>query len=142
MGTEPTFPMCVMEVKPIGVFHMADEKGPDKKLICVPTTDPIWNSYKDITDLNPHRKKEITHFFQVYKDLEKKKVDVGGWGNAKEAGEIYKKCVERYQNSEQKKMEISPYKISCKEYNGSPFILSMKGLFYSIRFYYFCQAIK
>lgn len=102
MGTEPTFPMCVMEVKAIGVFHMTDEKGPDEKLICVPVTDPIWNSYEDITDLNPHRKKEITHFFQVYKDLEKKKVDVGGWGDASEAREIYKKCVERYQKSEHK----------------------------------------
>jgi inorganic pyrophosphatase len=29
--TEPTFPGCVMEVKPIGVFHMADDKGPDEK---------------------------------------------------------------------------------------------------------------
>ena len=99
LGTEPTFPMCVMEVKPIGVFHMADEKGPDEKLICVPVTDPIWNKYNDLADLNPHRKEEITHFFQVYKDLEKKKVDVGGWGDAAEALEIYKKCLERYQES-------------------------------------------
>ena len=103
MGTEPTFPMCVMEVKPIGVFHMADEKGPDEKLICVPVTDPIWNSYTDIMDLNPHRMKEITHFFQVYKDLEKKKVDVGGWGNAEEAYAILNKCIERYNKSEHKK---------------------------------------
>ncbi|SFI78404.1 inorganic diphosphatase [Olleya namhaensis] len=103
MGTEPTFPGCVMEVKPIGVFHMADEKGPDEKIICVPTTDPIWNSYNDIDDLNPHRVKEITHFFQVYKDLEMKKVDIGAWGDAKEAYEILNKCVERYENSEHKK---------------------------------------
>ncbi|WP_055446786.1 inorganic diphosphatase [Lacinutrix mariniflava] len=102
MGTEPTFPMCVVEVKPIGVFHMADEKGPDEKIICVPVTDPIWNSYKDIGDLNPHRVKEITHFFQVYKDLEEKKVDIGAWGDAKEAYEILEKCVERYENSEHK----------------------------------------
>ncbi|WP_055435652.1 inorganic diphosphatase [Lacinutrix algicola] len=102
MGTEPTFPMCVVEVKPIGVFHMADEKGPDEKIICVPVTDPIWNSYKDIGDLNPHRVKEITHFFQVYKDLEEKKVDIGAWGDAKEAYEILNKCVERYENSEHK----------------------------------------
>ena len=99
---EPTFPGCVMEVKPIGVFHMADEKGPDEKIICVPVTDPIWNSCNDIEDLNPHRIKEITHFFQVYKDLEKKKVDVGGWGDAKEAYDILNKCVERYENSEHK----------------------------------------
>lgn len=100
LGHEPTFPMCVMQVKPIGVFHMTDEKGPDEKIICVPVSDPIWNRRKDIFDLNPHRLKEIEHFFQVYKDLEKKKVDVGGWGDQAKAEDIYKKCVERYKNSE------------------------------------------
>jgi len=103
MGHQPTFPMCVMEVKPIGVFHMADEKGPDEKLICVPISDPIWNKCNDLDDLNPHRIKEIEHFFKVYKDLEKKKVDVGNWGDAKEAYDIYYKCVERYKNSEHSK---------------------------------------
>ena len=49
--TEPTFPGCVMEVKPIGVFHMADEKGPDEKVICVPVSDPIWNKMNDLSDL-------------------------------------------------------------------------------------------
>lgn len=103
LGTEPTYPMVVMEVKPIGVFHMTDEKGPDEKIICVPISDPVWNQKSDITDLNPHRIKEIEHFFQVYKDLEKKKVDVGGWGNAQEAIDIYHKCVQRYDESEHKK---------------------------------------
>jgi len=103
MGTEPTFPMCVMEVKPIGVFHMADEKGPDEKIICVPVSDPIWSNKNDISDLNPHRVKEITHFFEVYKDLEEKKVDVGGWGDRAEAVKIYNQCLERYDKSEHKK---------------------------------------
>jgi len=102
LGHEPTFPMCVMEVRPIGVFHMADEKGPDEKIICVPVSDPIWSTRNDIFDLNPHRLKEIEHFFQVYKDLEKKKVDVGGWGNAEEAIEIYYNCIKRYQSSKHK----------------------------------------
>lgn len=102
LGTQPTFPMCVMEVKPIGVFHMADEKGPDEKLVCVPVSDPVWNRLNNLDDINPHLKKEITHFFQVYKDLEKKKVDVSGWGNAAEAYTIYSKCVARYENSEHK----------------------------------------
>ena len=103
LGTEPTFPMCVMEVKPIGVFHMTDEKGPDEKIICVPVSDPIWNQRNDISDINPHRLKEIEHFFEVYKDLEEKKVDVGGWGNAEEALKIYDQCVKRYDDSEHKK---------------------------------------
>jgi inorganic pyrophosphatase len=100
MGSEPTFPMCVMEVKPIGVFHMADEKGPDEKVICVPVSDPIWNSLNDLSDMNPHTLKEIEHFFQVYKDLEKKRVDVGGWGDASEAYIILHKCIDRYKNRE------------------------------------------
>ena len=50
---EPTFPGCVMEVKPIGVFHMADDKGPDEKIICVPVSDHIWNSLTDLKDINP-----------------------------------------------------------------------------------------
>jgi len=102
LGGEPTFPMCVVEVKPIGVFHMADEKGPDEKVICVPVSDPIWNTLNDLSDMNPHQIKEIEHFFQVYKDLEKKKVDVGGWGNAKEAYEILNNCIDRYENSAHK----------------------------------------
>jgi inorganic pyrophosphatase len=57
LGHEPTFPMCVMEVSPLGVFHMADEKGPDEKIVCVPVSDPIWSLRKDIYDLNPHRLK-------------------------------------------------------------------------------------
>ncbi|MCB0444279.1 MAG: inorganic diphosphatase [Gelidibacter sp.] len=102
LGTEPTFPMCVMQVKPIGVFHMADEKGNDEKVICVPVSDPIWNTLNDLSDVNPHQIKEIEHFFKVYKDLEKKKVDVEGWGNAQEAYDILNKCLERYENSEHK----------------------------------------
>jgi len=102
LGTEPTFPMCVMEVKPIGVFHMADEKGPVEKIICVPVSDPIWNELSDLSDMNPHQVKEITHFFQVYKDLEKKKVDVGGWGDAAEAYDIVDNCIDRYKTSDYK----------------------------------------
>lgn len=101
--TEPTFPGCVMEVKPIGVFHMADEKGPDEKVICVPISDPVWNRLNDLEDVNGHLLKEIEHFFQVYKDLEQKKVDVEGWGNLEEANKIIDACIERYKNSKGEK---------------------------------------
>ncbi|MDT0295774.1 inorganic diphosphatase [Mesonia ostreae] len=105
--TEPTFPGCVIEVKPIGVFHMTDEKGPDEKIICVPVSDPIWNKYNDLNELNAHRIKEIEHFFKVYKDLEEKKVDVGGWGDAKEAKDIFKECVKRFKDSDMPIEEVS-----------------------------------
>ncbi|MEL6917057.1 MAG: inorganic diphosphatase [Bacteroidota bacterium] len=105
--TEPTFPGCVMEVKPIGVFHMTDEKGPDEKVICVPVSDPISNRVGDLKELNPHLIKEIEHFFKVYKDLEKKKVDVGGWGDVQEAKEIVAKCIARFKESDVPTKEVS-----------------------------------
>ncbi len=107
--TEPTFPGCVIEVKPIGVFHMADEKGPDEKVICVPVSDPIASRVNDLPELNQHLIKEIEHFFQVYKDLEEKKVDVGGWGNVDEAKDIVAKCIERYHDSDVPRREVSIY---------------------------------
>lgn len=100
--TEPTFPGCVMQVKPIGVFHMADDKGPDEKVLCVPISDPIWNKLEDLSDMNPHLLKEIEHFFQVYKDLENKKVDVEGWGDVNEAYAILEECINRFEQIENK----------------------------------------
>lgn len=105
--TEPTFPGCVMEVKPIGVFHMTDEKGPDEKIICVPVSDPIASKFQNLSELNPHLVLEIEHFFKVYKDLEKKKVDVGGWGDVDEAKEIVLACEKRYQESDTPSREVS-----------------------------------
>lgn len=107
--TEPTFPGCVIEVKPIGVFHMTDEKGPDEKVICVPVSDPIASRVNDLPELNAHLLKEIEHFFRVYKDLEKKKVDVGGWGNVTEAKQIVAACIERYRDSDVPRTKVSIY---------------------------------
>ncbi len=104
--TEPTFPGCIIEVKPIGVFHMADEKGPDEKIICVPLSDPNGDKINDISDINPHLIKEIEHFFQVYKDLENKKVDVEGWGNVEEALDIIDKCTDRFDGLAEEKKEF------------------------------------
>jgi inorganic pyrophosphatase len=102
LGHQPTYPMVVMEVRPIGVFHMTDEKGPDEKIICVPVSDPIWNSLENLSDINPHLLKEIEHFFQVYKDLENKKVDVEGWGDVNEAFAIIDECTKRFNDIENK----------------------------------------
>ena len=48
---DPTFPGCRIRVRPVGVFHMSDEKGPDEKLICVPVRDPVWSTVHDIHDV-------------------------------------------------------------------------------------------
>jgi len=52
---------------------MADEKGLDEKIICVPLKDPAWMRISDVHDLPAELRDEIEHFFQVYKDLEEAK---------------------------------------------------------------------
>jgi inorganic pyrophosphatase len=82
---EPTFPGCRIRVRVVGVFHMADEKGPDEKVICVPLRDPAWSAISDIHDVPPPLRNEIEHFFQVYKDLEGAQTVTHGFGNRSEA---------------------------------------------------------
>ena len=83
--SEPTFPGCVIAVKPIAVFKMHDEKGEDDKIACVPTHDPGWNHAETLDDIPIQLQREITHFFSVYKQLEGKQVDVEGWRSHAEA---------------------------------------------------------
>jgi inorganic pyrophosphatase len=90
---DPTFPGCRIRVRAVGVFHMADEKGPDEKVLCVPLNDPSWSSISDIHDVPPQLRNEIEHFFQVYKDLEEaKSTETRGFGNRAEAQEIISAC--------------------------------------------------
>jgi inorganic pyrophosphatase len=77
---EPTYPGVHIMARPIGVFWMRDEKGPDAKLLCVPAKDPRWSGVSDLRDLRSHRLDEIGHFFEVYKALEPNKfTEVGTW---------------------------------------------------------------
>ena len=85
---DPTFPGCRIRARPVGVFYMTDEKGSDEKIICTSLHDPAWLHVHDIDDLQPEYRDEIEHFFQVYKDLEKKKTATEGFGNRAEALEV------------------------------------------------------
>ena len=94
--SDPTFPGCRIRVRPIGVFRMSDEKGPDDKLLCVPLGDPSWERVHDIHDVTAELRDEIEHFFQRYKDLEpSKKTDTRGWGNRDDAAAILAASRER-----------------------------------------------
>jgi len=94
--TEPMIPGLIVEVKPVGVFYMSDDKGQDEKIICVPTGDPIMNKLNDLKDVNEHKLLEIEHFFQVYKDLEKKKVETNGFGDKAAAIALMEECAARF----------------------------------------------
>jgi inorganic pyrophosphatase len=77
--SEPTFPGCVIPVKPIALFKMRDDAGVDHKIVCVPLHDPNWNTVEKMEDLSEALRDEISHFFSIYKQPEGKVVKVDGW---------------------------------------------------------------
>lgn len=96
---EPTFPGCLIEAKPIGMFKMWDEKGEDEKILCVPINDPHWRHLENLADVPQHLLAEITHFFSIYKDLEEKKVKIDGWSGKDEALKIIEEAQQRYKQT-------------------------------------------
>ncbi len=97
LTTHPTFPGCLMKVRPIGMIVMEDEKGLDDKVIAVPVKDPRFDGYKDVDDIPEHMAKEIKEFFEIYKRLEPKKwVKLKEYRKAEEAKKLVKKAVEAY----------------------------------------------
>jgi inorganic pyrophosphatase len=83
---DPTFPGVWVRARPVGVFWMEDEKGPDAKIICVPASDPAWDAVDDIQDMPKRLLDEIAHFFDVYKMLEPgKRTTTGGYRGQQDA---------------------------------------------------------
>ena len=97
MVTEPTFSGCLIEVRPIGLFLMEDEKGPDEKILCVPVRDPLYADYHELSDVPRHFLREFEHFFRIYKDLEdEKRSEVQGWRDRSEVAEVVADAIRRY----------------------------------------------
>lgn len=92
MVSHPTYPGVVVEATPVGVLNMRDEKGPDEKILAVAVKDPRFGYRRSMSQLNDHTRKEIVHFFEVYKQLEDKFVEVLGWDDREKAIEL----IERY----------------------------------------------
>ena len=102
---ESTFPGCIIDAKPVGLFKMRDDKGPDEKILCVPLYDPLWNHIESLSDVPPHLLKEIEHFFSIYKELEEKKIAVEGWEDRESAIRIIKQSQQRYKKQRKNRFD-------------------------------------
>ncbi len=85
---EPTFTGCHVWARPVGLLEMRDEQGGDFKILCVAVGDPHQAHVKRLSQVRPHRLVEIENFFQTYKLLEDKTVEVIGWHDADRAREV------------------------------------------------------
>ena len=97
--TEPTFPGCVIEARPIGMFKMIDKGQPDYKILAVPATDPNFNDFHSLDDVAKHFPTEVMHFFMTYKQLEDAEVKNEGWADAQEARNTIQLSLELYQKT-------------------------------------------
>jgi inorganic pyrophosphatase len=96
-------PGCVVKCRPIGVLKMSDEAGEDAKLIAVPVTKTtsIYENVQSYKDLPSIQIKQIEHFFEHYKDLEKGKwVKVEGWADADVAKQEILSAIENYKKQQ------------------------------------------
>ena len=99
LGQLPVAPLCLMRAKPIGLMKMFDQGEEDDKIIAVHADDPEYNHYNSIDQLPPHRLKEVKRFFEDYKILENKKVEVNDFLGEETAAQIILEAMTRYQRS-------------------------------------------
>jgi inorganic pyrophosphatase len=96
---EPTFTGCQIASRPIGVLKMLDRGEPDDKILAVPAADPLHQEWFDIADLPQHYLSEIEHFFQIYKDLEGKRMQILGWEKSDVAMQVIVDSIDRYRHT-------------------------------------------
>jgi len=90
-------PLCLVEAKVIGVMRMLDQGEADDKLIAVCAHDMSVNHINDISELPPHFIDELRHFFEEYKKLEQKVVQIAEFQNARLAKKILSHAINDYE---------------------------------------------
>ena len=96
LGQEPVVPLSIMIAKPIGVMKMRDQGEDDDKIIAVHANDPEYVHYNSITELAPHRMTEVSRFFQDYKVLENKIVEIDHFLDRDDALTVIAEAIELY----------------------------------------------
>ena len=92
LAEEPVFPGCLVDARVLGVLHMRDQGEDDYKIVAVEMTDPRLENLETLSDLAPHRLKEIETFFNTYKDLEGGQTLIIGWDDRESAMKIIAEC--------------------------------------------------
>ncbi len=98
LTTYPLAPGILVKARPVAIMEMIDGGERDDKVVAVPVDDPRFETVKDLDDINPHFIKEMSHFFETYKKVQKKEVTVGEWHNAVSAQEAFERSRHMYES--------------------------------------------
>jgi inorganic pyrophosphatase len=108
LGQEPVYPLTIVEARAIGVMRMRDDKGVDDKIIAVNVRDPAVSDYTDRTQLPLHVERELKRFFQDYKVLENKMVEVADILGPQDAIAILRESLDLYRRLRRGEIRSSP----------------------------------
>jgi inorganic pyrophosphatase len=100
---QPSFPGCMIEVRPVGVLNMVDNEERDQKVLAVPTRNPRYDQIHTMDQIFSHVKREIEYFFSIYKELEGKRTKMQGWGGPSEARKAITESRTRYLETQKPK---------------------------------------
>jgi inorganic pyrophosphatase len=93
---EPLAPLTLVNARTIGVMTMIDSGKKDHKVLAVAVNDPEFNSFREARELPPHRLTMLRRFFQDYKQLEGRTVEVEEFQAAAVAMPIIEDALHRY----------------------------------------------
>ena len=96
IGTERTYPGCIVPARIIGYLKVIDRGFEDYKLISVVDVDPRYEEVKELTDLSAFILDEIKNFFENYKTLQRITVQVGHYHGKEKALALIETCKNRY----------------------------------------------
>lgn len=88
--------LCLVETKVIGNMQMIDSGERDDKIIAVALNDPSVRHYDNIDELPQHFLLELRNFFEQYKVLENKKVEIDTFQDKETALPIVTEAIEFY----------------------------------------------
>ncbi|PZR25312.1 MAG: inorganic pyrophosphatase [Citrobacter freundii] len=94
--------LCLVEATVIGNMQMIDSGQLDDKIIAVATNDPSVNHYNTIEDLPQHFLLELRNFFEQYKVLENKKVEIDNFQDKPVAWQVIQDAIDFYAKSYKK----------------------------------------
>lgn len=100
--SEPSFTGCLIEVRPLGVLELVDSSENDQKIVAVPNKSPRYESLHTIDQVWPHMRREIEHFFTIYKELEGKQTRIDGWHGPMEARKLIVETRQAFLNKKKK----------------------------------------